>query len=57
VRLSDDSRHCNTETCYWFGKGMAHVGPCYDGRTPAKVEADRARQRRSEHPEDWGHER
>jgi hypothetical protein len=36
VRISDVSQHCNTETCYWFAKGIAHIGACYDGRTPAK---------------------
>jgi hypothetical protein len=37
-----DYRHCTNERCRWFREGIAHVGPCYDGRSPAKVQADEA---------------
>jgi hypothetical protein len=37
-----DYRHCTNERCRWYREGIAHVGPCYDGRSPAKVQADEA---------------
>lgn len=37
-----DYRHCTNERCRWFLAGIAHVGPCYDGRSPAEVAADEA---------------
>jgi hypothetical protein len=30
----DDYRHCATEGCWWFMKGIAHVGPCFISKPP-----------------------